>query len=85
MIKEFLEEVGIDARDIKNQNSYRYEENDNADKNIQTEAYRLYESRKVVKKIIYMILMIIAGIIVLRISTGVNILEILKDIFMNMF
>jgi len=90
LIKEYLEEIGIDTRNIANQNSYSYqdesyEERDNADKNIQTEAYRLYEAKQVVKKIIYMILIIIGGIIVLRISTGVNMLEILNDIFMNIF
>lgn len=90
LIKEYLEEIGVDTKNMVNEASYTYEdeayeENDNNDKHIQAEAYRLYQSKEVVKKIIYMILMIIGGIIVLRISTGVNILEILKDIFKNMF
>lgn len=90
LIREYLEEIGVDTRDIVNEKSYTYEDeqneqNENVDNNVQAEAYRLYQAKDVVKKIIYMILMIIGGIIVLRICTGVNILEILKDIFKFIF
>lgn len=90
LIKEYLEEIGVDPSNFVNENLYsyedeQYEQNENVDNHIHAEAYRLYQAKEVVKKIIYMILMIIGGIIILRISTGVNILEILKDIFSNMF
>ena len=88
LIKQYLEEIGIDTRNIVNESLDSYEDNaysEDADKQVQKEGYRLYEVKENVKKIIYIILMIIVGIIVLRISTGVNILEILSDIFKNMF
>jgi len=90
LIKKYLEEIGVDTRNIINQNSYnyvneQYEENQNFDNNIQIEKYMLYQAKDILRKTIYMLLMIIGGIIILRISTGVNILEILTDIFKNMF
>lgn len=88
LIKEYLEEIGVDTRNILNENSYSYEDEiyeDNNDKNIQAEAYRVYQIKEFMKKITYIILMIIVGIIVLKISTGVNFLEILVDVFKYMF
>lgn len=55
------------------------------DEYINREANRLYQLKDRIKKIIYMILMIIAGIIVLRVATGINIIDIIYEIFKNMF
>lgn len=88
MIKEYLEEIGVDTKNIVN-GSYddnEYEINkENANNDLHTEAYRLYQFKELKKKFIYIILMIITGIIVLKISTGVNILELLFNVIKNMF
>lgn len=55
------------------------------DEYINKEASKIYFIKDRMKKIIYMILMIIAGIIVLRVATGVNIIDIIGEIFSNMF
>lgn len=89
LIKEYLEEIGFDTRNIANENLYEYddtyEQTENVNSDLDSESYKLYQSKEFVKKIIYMLLMIIVGIIVLRISTGVNILEIICDMFKYMF
>lgn len=83
MIKEYLEEIGVDTDGIINEEIY--EETTEQDDKIQHEAYQLYKNKEMLKKIIYMILMIIMGIIVLKIVTGINMFEIFIQIFKNMF
>lgn len=89
MIKEYLEEVGVDTRNFKDESFYEdEEEKDNTlDNNsfVQTEAYNLYKSKQRIKNIIYMAIMIFIGIILLSLTTGINIFGIFVDMFKMMF
>lgn len=88
LIKEYLEQIGVDTENITNHEydyyeEELYEEKENVNSHIQKQAYKLYQLKELEKKVISIILMVIAGIIFLKISTGVNILGVLIDIFGN--
>ena len=87
MIKEYLQDIGVDVADFENNEelSYTDEGNENEYINVDKEGYNLYQIKQRIKNIIYMMLMILVGIIILKISTGVNVFEIITDIFKNMF
>lgn len=90
LIKEYLDEIGIDSKSITNNFDVEYEEEiynerQKQDDKIQHEAYQLYKNKEMIKKIAYIMLMIIIGIVIINITTGINMFEIFIQVFKNMF
>ena len=89
LIKEYFDELEIDTSKITN-DFEDYEEDYETDDtlgqdNLQNKAFDLYKSKQRMKQIIHMTLMIIVGIIVLKVVTGIDIFKIFIEVFKNMF
>lgn len=90
LIKEYLEEIGIDTRNIEDGNSGYYEDesyiqDDSESNDMQYEMYGVYQVKNSMKNIAAMLLAIMVGIIVISIFTDVNLIGILIDIFKSIF
>lgn len=88
LIKEFFDELGVNENELKEEiNSSEYsEENERYIDNItMTEGYKLYKKKEQIKKILYMVAMILAGIIFLWVVTDINLFKIFIDTFKAMF
>ncbi len=87
MIREFLTELNIDTKNNEYilEDDYEYKNENIVKDKEQNYDYSLYKRSERIKKIIYMILIIICGAIVLNIVTGINIFSIFIEIFKTMF
>ena len=84
LIKEFLQNMGVDSNTIdENLVDDNYSnENNNID---MTEGYNSYNREYRIKKIISMFVIMVIGMIVLWIVTGINLFKIFIEIFKTMF
>ena len=91
LIREFLEDVGVDTSKIEEdydteEKANYYNSSSNVNNNIDmTEGYNSYRTEERIKKIVYILTMIMVGIIMLWITTGINLFAIFIDIFKIMF
>lgn len=87
MIKEYLEEMGVNTKNFSYniENEYVDSQNIIGKNDIKQNAFSMYELKLKFKNLIYIIIMAFSCMLILQLGTGINIFKIFVDVLKNMF